>query len=212
MRESVEDIRKKFRGTYCFLELNGKKHLTEFYDDNGEDAFYFKSPEFGEIIVDRETVDTCMTHSFPSNGLYNVQGQAINFVRYPERQWRRAPYRDNCRMTPILTYISININSRALEINLHNLEELYRGSYPTNLESAILSLKYSTAVNKDFAVSRSTSDDKNEYILWYHTQPVGIVKSKEKTIEVVFEPLYQEVQDYIRKQEPTWLLTKKQQS
>lgn len=210
MTDSVEDIRKKYRNTFCFLELNGKKHLAEFTDDNGENNFYFKSPDFGEIIVDKETVDTCLTHKFPENGLYNVQGTAVDFVRYPERQWKRAPYQDNCRINSILSAIGVSLPIRFV-INLHNLEEIYQEKYPSDLETALGSLKYSIALNKNFAVSLSTKDDRNEYLLWFRNQPIGTVKQKEKEVLVHYHVLYQEVQDFIRTQEPTWQLMKSQQ-
>jgi len=209
MTDSVDDIRKKYRNTFCFLELNGKKHLAEYTEDNGDNNFYFRSPDFGEIIVDKETVDTCLTHKFPENGLYNVQGTAVDFVRYPERQWKRAPYHDNCRITSILASIGVSLPLRFI-VNLHNLEEIYQEKYPSDLEEALFSLKYSVAINKNFAVSHSTMDNRNEYLLWFKNQPVGVVKHQEKEIEVQYTPLFQEVQDFIRTQEPTWQLTKSQ--
>ncbi len=209
MRDSTSDLQKKFRNTFCFLELNGKKHLAEYTDDNGEDAFYFKSPEFGEILIDRETVDQSLTYYFPENGLYNVQGQAIDFVRYPERQWKRAPYRENCRIVPILSAIGIALG-RVNEINLHNLEEIYSGIYPQSLEKAVASLKYSIAVNREFAISKTTTSEKDQLLFWFKSQPIGTLDIKSKKIEIIFQPLYQEAQDFINKQEPSWLLTKKQ--
>jgi hypothetical protein len=211
MRESLEDLRKKYRGTFCFIELNGKKHLAEYTDDNGEDCFYFRSPEYGEILIDRDTVDTSLTYKFPEVGLYNLNGQAANFTRTPERQWKRAPFRENCFLQPILNSIGVNISGR-FDINLHTLDEVYKELYPDSLERAVDSLKYSAALNKNFAVSHSLSNNRDEFIFWFQTQPIGTLFRKEKRIEISFSYLYQEAADFIRTKEPTWLLMKAQQS
>ena len=212
MRDSLEDIRKKFRGTYCFLELNGKQHLTEFTGDNEEDQFFFRSPVFGDVIVDRETIDNCMTYRFPKSGLYNLQGQAVEFVRLPERQWKRAPFRENCIILQLLPAIQVTFSRAYYDVNLLNLEEIYKEVYPESLDTAIVSLKYSMALDKNFAISQSPTENyENELLFWFRKQPIGIINPAKRTIEVRFLPLLQEVQDFIRTKEPTWQLMKKPQ-
>lgn len=211
MRDSLEDIRKKYRGTFCFLDLNGKKHLAEYTDDNGDQTFYFKSPNFGEILVDRETIDNCLTYKFPQSGLYNVSNEAVEFVRLPERQWKRAPFRDNCMLVSILSTIGITIKKSHLDISLLNLEEVFKEKYPNSLEEAISTLKYSKALDKNFAISWPTRNHETEILLWFRRQPIGIIKPEEKLIEIVFQPLYQETSDFLRDKEPTWQLTRRQQ-
>lgn len=208
-RDSLEDFKKKYRDTYCFLLLNGKEYLVFFADDNGDNSFYMTSPEFGEIIIDRETLYSCVRATFPKSGLYNLEGNAVEYTRVPERQWKRAPCSTNSLLYPILSKIGISttVDTR---IHLHNLETIFKEDYPKDLDGALSTLKYSVAINKDFAISDSVSGKDSELILWFKTQPVGLLNAITKEITVKYNHLYQEVSDFIRKSEPTWHLLPKQ--
>jgi hypothetical protein len=212
MSDSPDDLRKKFKGTNLFLELNGKKHLVQYTEDNGEDCFTFYSPDYGEILIDYETVLSSLTYEFPQNGLYNINKTAMEFFRVPERQWKRAPAQDNSRMISILDKIGISLGV-STDITLNNLEELYKKLYPKNLDEAIKTLKYSLALNKDFAISQSKEESDSILLFWMKSQPIGTINTATREVSIKYNPLYQEALDFFRKKETSWhLLPKAKQS
>lgn len=208
MTDIVEDIRKKYKGTFCFLTLNGKEYLVIYSNDDGDNRFCLESPQFGEIIVDKETIDSCIRFTFPKNGLYNLNGSAVEYHRVPERQWKRAPCPDNSKLTTILSRIGIDVGLDT-QITLSNLEEIYKEKYPNSIDEALKKIKYSTALSKKFAISLAPSGKLSEALLWFQNQPIGLINTSTRDVSIKYEHLYQEALDYFRKKETTWNLLPK---
>lgn len=207
-QESLDDFRKKYKDTYCFLTLNGKEYLVHYADDNGGNNFYLHSPEFGEIIVDQNTLQSCLRPVFPKTGLYNLDGSAVEYTRLPERQWKRAPCASNTTLFPILKKLSITPPTNT-KINLHTLEEIFKRKYPKSIDNALENLRYSTALNRNFAISQSITGKDSELLFWYRSQPIGLLNAITKEITIKYNHLYQETLDFLRKNETSWNLTPK---
>ncbi len=203
MIENLEDFRKKYKGTYIFLEFNGKKELV-YYAGDSDGTFKVLSKKYGNLLVDEATARESFTYYFPEIGLYNVKGIAQNFVRMPNRQWKRAPCSDNAHLRSILTRWFRDSSG----ITIESLDEVYNPKYPTSLEQALLNLKTSMALNLKFAVSLSHLKNPNKYLLWYGQSPIGFVDKSDRTIEVKTPHMYQEVADFVKYKENSWTLLK----
>ena len=174
------------------------------YESDNEEDFCFYSGIYGDILVDEETARENISFIFPQSGLYNINGQAQFFNRNPQRQWKRAPCQDNVSLTPILQELALNFPST--EIGMPVMEQIFSPKY-FSLDKAGEHL-LSAAINKNFAVSESNTDDPNQRILWFHTSPIGIISLDLKQINVKFQAFYQETVDFIRKAGYNWTVTR----
>jgi len=203
--ESLEDFRKRYKGTYLFLNFKGQDHLVRYDSDNEED-FCFFSPNYGDLLVDEDTARTQIKIKFPKPGLYNIQDDVYEFTRNPLRQWKRAPCSDNSRL--ILITSTLTREYQYVDLTHQNVSFIFFPKYPNNLDTAIKELKTAIALNQEFGITKHTEE--NIYILWYHCNPIGFVYPKTRTITVKYTPLYQEVIDFFKKKEYTWIVTPKQ--
>lgn len=205
IRESLEDFRKRYKGTYLFLKVRGKDMLVRYESDNEED-FCFYSATYGDILVDEETARENITLVFPPMGLYNVDGQAYVFTRVPARQWKRAPCEDNVLIFPILGEINLNVLDKP--ITMPSMEQVFFPHYEKSLDKALLT-NTSIALSLNFAVSASNKDDQNQRILWFQNSPIGIINIKEREIHIKFHAFYQETLDFFRKGDFGWTILKR---
>lgn len=203
--ESLEDFRKRYKGTYLFLNVRGKELLVRYESDNEED-FCFYSPEYGDLLVDEDTARNQIRIFFPKPGLYNIQEEVYEFTRNPLRQWKRAPCDDNSRLSQISAVLSRDYKSTSLSIRIAS--HIFFPKYPENLDTAIKNLKNSIALNQEFAITKHPKEE--SLLLWYHSNPIGILDTKTREITVKYKPLYQEVIDFFKKKEYSWTIAPKQ--
>lgn len=201
IQESIEDFRKRYKGTYLFLTVRGKEHLVRYESDNEED-FCFFSAEFGDILVDEETARENISFYFPTSGLYNFDNGVHHFARKPIRQWKRALCEDNGILIPLIT--ELKLNTENLSISMPQVKKLFKPHYAGSIANALLDKRESVAINRNFAISASHQEDQTKKILWYLTSPVGIIDPNMMEITVKYQPFYQEVIDFIRKKEYMW--------
>lgn len=203
--ESLEDFRKRYKGTYLFLNVRGKEHLVRYESDNEED-FCFYSPEFGDLLVDEDTARNQIRIFFPKPGLYNVGEHVYEFTRNPLRQWKRAPCEDNTRLSLMISILSNDYKSTSF--NSRIAPDIFFPKYPENLDTAIKNLKTAIALTPEFGITKHPKDE--THLLWYHSNPIGIINTKTREITVKYKPLYQEVIDFFKKKEYSWTIAPKQ--
>lgn len=200
LSESIDDFRKRYRGTYVFLDFSGDTHLVQYVEDS-DNEFIFKSPKYGEIVLNEDTVRRTIKLKFPPSGLYNVAGNAVFFARIPARQWKRAPCQDNCVILNIL-----NCFKRVpVKFSIETLNEIYNTIYPENLDKALAELKYSTALSNKFGISVSHLADKDTFLFWYKCNPIGVGYKSVKELVIFNKHLFQEVRDFCKRKETQWI-------
>jgi hypothetical protein len=207
IQESIEDFRKRYKGTFVFLNIEGKEQLV-YYEHDEEESFSFWSPVYGDILVDKECAMSRLSFIFPENGLYNIGGTCWEFNRNPARQWKRAPCHENTVFSNPLHLLGV-LGRERLSLTSGTAQELFFPSYPNSIEEAIENLKPMVALNLKFGISCSATKDKNKLILWYKNDPIGYANPETKTIEVYVKQLYQEVVDFIKREAWTWSLVNK---
>lgn len=198
--ETLDDFRKRYRGTYLFLKIKDKDYLVRYEEDNGE-RFVFFSEDRGNILVTEETARTNLTYYFPETGLYNIQENVYLFSRYPARQWKRAPCAEN---TSIVKLGDLHL-TKNFSFELANA--IFYPKYPDTTTEALEKLKNtSQAINSKFAIMKGTGKHKKSILLFYKATPVGLVDNNQNIIQVKYKPLLQEVKDYYNNKEPTWTI------
>ncbi len=200
IHETIEDFRKRYKGTFLFLTLKDKEFLVRYEEDDG-DRFVFYSEAHGNILVSEETARTNLTHHFPETGLYNIEQEANLFTRYPARQWKRAPCADNTYIQRLTNHY---INKR---FDFEIATSIFYPKYPDTTSEALENLKKSSiAINSKFGLTKGYGKHKKAIILFYKTTPVGLVDNNQNIIQVKYKPLLQEVKDYYNNKEPTWTI------
>lgn len=201
--DSIEDIRKKYKGTYLFLELQNKEYLVQ-YDNDEHGNFTFISPEHGSLLVKEETIRTKLKPYFPKSGLYNLENNAIFFSKNPIRQWKRGL----CQENGILTKLSsTNTYVQYIDIDFESVTNLFFPKYPKSTKEAIAILKKETiAISPKFGIETAPKNYKEGHILLYNCFPIGTINNNDNTIVVKHNPLLQEVKDHYYTKEPEWTI------
>lgn len=209
IEESLEDFRKRYKGTYLFLTINGKEHLVN-YESDDEECFYFNSPTFGSLVVNESSARNNISFYFPKVGLYNLPSGMAEVTRYPARQWKRAPCRDNVAFLGPFEHLS-GARQPRFTFDFQLAQELFFPKYPKNLLTAIDMCTPSKAVAlcTDFGVSIGPKKEDYSHLLWYRTTPIGKIYPDTKTIGIAHKTLYQETLDYFYKKEPEWTIEQK---
>lgn len=201
--ESLDDFRRRYRHTYLFLELDGKKHLVN-YEADDEESFTFASPQFGALLVNEETAREKISFYFPRAGLYNLDQGMVDFSRNPARQWRRAPCTENTRFYQIHGGISDEFAART-RFGWDEAQSLFFPKYPKTTEEALTQLpKNGRALSREIGFTHAPKKYDLPFILWFRQTPVGLVDKEKKEITVRYSPLYQEICDHYTKKEPEW--------
>lgn len=209
IEESLEDFRKRYKGTYLFLKVNGKEHLVN-YESDDEECFYLNSPTFGSLVVNETSARNDISFYFPKVGLYNLPSGMTEVTRYPARQWKRAPCRDNVGFIAPFEYLSGLLQPR-FSFDFFLAQELFFPKYPKNLAAAIgmCTQNKAVALTRSFGVSFGPPKEEYSHLLWYRTTPIGRIYPKTSKIELAHKTLYQETIDYFSKKEPEWTIEQK---
>lgn len=210
MIESIEDFRKRYRNTYVFLLLNGKKQLV-LYEEDDEVNFHFYSPKYGSIIISCDEVRELISLRFPEQGLYNVHNGLVLFSRYPARQWKRAPCGENVSFKNIQSLLDFK-SREPTKFTSMVAEKLFYPDYPESIEKAFEKVTSNSgiAINKDFGVTISIEKLEDPFVLWYRNCPVGTINPKNHIVTVHFKPLFQETFDFFMKGDPfKWTVNQK---
>lgn len=209
IEESLDDFRKRYKGTYLFLKIDGKEHLVN-YEADDEESFFFTSPTFGSLVVNENSARNNINFYFPKVGLYNLPTGMADVTRHPARQWKRAPCRDNVHFYGPYEHL-IGARQPRFTFDFFLAQELFFPKYPKNLIAALQMCTDTKAVafSSDFGVSTGPKKENYSNILWYRSTPVGKIYPKENRIEVAHKTLYQETVDYFYKKEPEWLIQQK---
>lgn len=201
--ESLEDFRKRYRHTYVFLEIDNKKHLVN-YENDDETSFTFASPQFGTLIVNEETAREKISFYFPKVGLYNIGGELHDFSRNPARQWRRAPCSDNTRFVSVLENLRSGI-ARRIRFGWTEAQDIFFPKYPKTTEETLENLpEHGKALNRFIGFTPAPKKFDADALIWFRSTPVGTVNKHKKEITVQYQPLYQEICDHYTKKESAW--------
>lgn len=92
--EIVAEFRKKYEGTYVFVQTPDSKEESLFHMDrvtaggDGHGMMQLSSEEFGKIRLNMATAHT-IRFAFPKCGTFQNGSNAYLFRREPRRQWQR---------------------------------------------------------------------------------------------------------------------------
>lgn len=193
--DTIEDFVKKYRNTFVFIKQKSQEYFVEFTESR-EAGLYFTSPSHGTFLLKYDNALSSIRTVFPESGIYNVGDKLFQeFIRVPERQWKRSPCNSNC----IFNSLDYNLQ-QPHSINYETLYDCFFPKYPTSIKEACDSVQVrgAVALNRKFGI---TISDTADYNLYYGLNCIGSITNNKITVE--YEPLRQEVIDYFG-QDLTW--------
>jgi len=193
---AIDEMRKKYENTHLVLIKPDKtEHLVTYKCyDNG---FHFFKDELGVDIKLRHETDYKVVCMFPERRLFNHEGVALEFIRLPNRQYKRGVCKDNVR---IYSPVRAIWQTDGHPWSLTTLRSALYPEYPATCQEAIDKLKkneiVSIALNEKFMLSLSFTTAKNAFYLFYCNKVIGTF---EKDVFYIKHPLFkQEVLDNIQ--------------
>jgi len=170
---AIDEMKKKYENTHLVLIKPDGSEILVTYKGFADNLHYFKDELNVDIKVRHET-DYRIVCVFPERRLFNTDKIALEFVRLPNRQYRRGICKDNVRIySPIRALWS----SESSPWNLSTLRDALYPKYPSCAEEAIQKLEakqvISIALNDKFMISLSFTTKKEHFYLWYCNKCIG---------------------------------------
>ena len=170
---AIDEMKRKYENTYLIITAPEGKEMIVLYKGFANDYHWFKDELNVDVRLKHET--NCTVHCrFPERRLFNHNGAAYEFIRLPQRQFRRGICKDNAKIySPIRSWW--NSGGMNLEVSLLN-SALYP-VYPTSCDDAIKQLTDKVAVgvalSPKFFVSQSVTVEKDRFHLFYMNILIG---------------------------------------
>jgi len=170
---AIEEMNKKYSNTHLVLIKPDGKELLVTYK-GFSDGFHFFKDELNVDIKLRHETDVRIACVFPERRLFNIKGQALEFIRLPHRQYKRGICKDNIKIySPVRQLWSTDGHPW----NLTTLREALYPKYPASSEEALKQLTeqkcISIALNDKFMLSQSFTNKKDHFYLWYCNKCIG---------------------------------------
>ena len=212
MVNEFEEFRKSYDGTYIrILFEKGTNYvpvliLGGILNNEGE---WIKciTRKYGESLVKYRGSKSQFDFQFPPIGLFNYNNDMHYFYRFPERQYKKGISARNSIIRNLIgPFRTQYIPSEITTLNVITLEAVFSGNFPANLSEGLIRLSEvsSIALNRNFGLSLSPSNDNPYPQLWKGFQMIGYVDPNKKTIFVISNILQQEVTDYIKRTRQPW--------
>lgn len=192
--DCIEEMSKKYKGTYLRIVAGGKKFLAKYHGWNGNHHVFLD--EHGTTLTIADETDVSVTIWMPRRGLYNTkENGAYIFVRLPWRQYRRGISKESAQVHSMNYTLLSAVNGNALEKVVFELADA-RLQADTSLDDAILKAgQYgSWAMNRQWGVTLNVQgEDANVFHLFYEDILVADVVGHE--IHIKEQAFQQEVLD-----------------
>lgn len=190
MLDTPEDLTRKYQGSYIFHNGISPDNLFFFHRVQADPLrIVLESPEVGELILNFDKQKEIFA-AFPPKGIYNVlkDQHYVQFVRYPERQWKRGISMANCRFSSLVH------GSHRREVSFNLLKDIFFPKYPKSKEEVkdMLKDKVSIALNKTLGLAKSN----DKHYITCGTQFIGECDKDLNNIRIHYEPLRQECIDF----------------
>ena len=204
-----EDFQQHYKDTYFRIVLPNLKikvvvYFLEVLDGGERKSFIAKTEKMKDLIL---KFDTALATDFlmPPVRIFEHDGQVYIFDRLPNRQWARGVCSKNSRISSPLDRIGLLAPSHNFSI----LQSAWDHVHTSTIIDAVAKLSQPVQIGVTLTdhlwISEGISTTVSTTLLWYNAGVIGYVHMKKKEIEVKFEIMMQEVQDYLlRSKQEDW--------
>ena len=180
---AIEEMNKKYLNTYLvFIGSTGAETVVYYGGYNGEHHVF--TDAYGTVIKLKHETDQQIACKFPVRRLFNYKGIALEFVRRPNRQFRRGICKDNVHIYSPVRRLH---QSDGHPWEHATIEAALNPVYPKTCEEAIKQLDgkeiLSIALNDKFMLSQNIARDCKRYYLFYQTSIIGYFENEVFKIE-----------------------------
>ncbi len=152
---SIIEMDKKYTNTYLVLQTkDGQEHVVIY--KGAHDRFHHFTDVDGVTIRLTQETEHKVICVFPERKLFNSAGMALEFIRLPNRQYRRGICKDNVK---IYSPVREMVNRDGHPWNIHTLQDALYATYPQTCVEAIEQLCkqeiLSIALSEKFMLSLS---------------------------------------------------------
>lgn len=191
---AIDEMQKKYNNTYLILQTSQPSLVMYKGFSDGMHQFV---DELGVRITLSPDSEYDLYCKFPERQLFNHRGQVYEFIRRPNRQYRRGVCRDNCMIySPVRRLYS----GGSVDWDMKFLWAALYPQYPANCAEAIELLKSESvaaiALNEKFFISHSLTRESSVYFLWFSNVLIGEFHKEVFTIK--HKNFQQEVLDNLK--------------
>jgi len=173
---SIQEMDKKYTNTYVVLQKPNGEECIVIYKGYNDNYHIFQDENSVSLRVKHDT-NLKVFCKFPERCLFNTEGLALEFVRLPNRQYRRGICKENARIysPPRLLW-----GGDGHPWSIKVLQEALYPTYPKSCEEAIEGIKNkkraSTALSPEFMISHSITETKDILHLFFSNKVIGYFK------------------------------------
>lgn len=185
--EVLSDFRRRWEGTYVWLEIDGRPDELVYLDSVEESStkiatLNLTSDKLGKLSVNFGSENHALQFRYPPVGVFQHDRDAYVFYRRPQRQYRRGICSDNSYMWNVTRRLVGNrVRWNAAEIRSAFEHETY--SIVTAL--TLLEKGYKgVALNGNFSLTQSLFETP-DYVLWHWVNPVARINTKGQVTQVI---------------------------
>lgn len=191
-QQIIADFRRRYEGTYVFVEFPNSAKEELFRVDSIEDSdatvgiLCLSSDDYGKIRLNFAT-DHRILFKYPPIGVFQNGNQAYLFRRLPARQYARGICAGNSEIVPVTGLIKRHPNG----LNFQTVKNAFIGKTYTFREAVAMleSKKFmSVALADGFSLSLSPTAQEG-YLMFYFDIPVAWVNLKGE-LSIVLEETY----------------------
>lgn len=171
---SIQEMEKKYASTYLILVTKAGKEIVVLYQGFVDGYHQFKDADGVNIRLSHDT-DYRVICSFPERKLFNHNNCVYEFMRLPNRQYRRGICKDNVK---IYSPVKAIWNTDGHPWTIQLLEAALHAEYPADAEEAIKSLQkqecLAKALSEKFMLTLSLENKFPERLeLFYMNKLIG---------------------------------------
>ena len=190
--EIVNDFRRKYEGTFCWLEVEKATQealvrvvRVEDHPQKGG-TIQLESSKYGNLTLNLASDGYALKFKHPPVGVFQYKQFAFYFMRRPQRQWQRGL----CPGNSLLRNVEHNISGNFARFSADEIQAAFDHKVFDPKEALWMLNKQqacSVALPNDFAVSLSFRL-REEFVLFHWRHPVALLdKSTGKVTEIVGE-------------------------
>ena len=183
----INDFDKRYTNSFLLITVRGETIPVKYNGMNGNNKHSFTDVNNLQYELGDKTKNSVAVW-FPPVGCYNINGMGCTFWILPERQWKRAPCKDN---TSIDWY-----SGQHSVLTLAYFHECWTNKYPTIQQCfAFLQDKQNTSIA--FSIRYALVKHTQTLYLYHHDVPIGIYQDGK--FNPIIPEFTQDITDFYRR-------------
>lgn len=189
--EIIQDFRRRYEGTFCWLEMEELTKETLVRVTRVEDSaskggvLHLDSSDFGTLTVNIASEGYALRFKYPPVGVFQHDADALQFTRRPQRQYARGI----CTGNSVLRNVTANFVGNRARFTASEVRSAFEHK-TFSVADALFELSRgrvrSIALDNNFSISLSVTLDP-DYIVYHWIYPVARLNKHGKITRIYSE-------------------------